>query len=47
MLLDRLPAPPLALTRAVAIAAVITQGGIAVTGSIVRVTGSGLGCPTW
>lgn len=47
MLLDRLPDPPLALTRAVAIAAVITQGGIAVTGSIVRVTGSGLGCPTW
>jgi cytochrome c oxidase assembly protein subunit 15 len=26
---------------------VITQGGIAVTGSMVRVTGSGLGCPTW
>ncbi|HEY3004140.1 MAG TPA: COX15/CtaA family protein, partial [Kribbellaceae bacterium] len=21
--------------------------GIAVTGSVVRVTGSGLGCPTW
>ncbi|HEX2298480.1 MAG TPA: COX15/CtaA family protein, partial [Pseudonocardiaceae bacterium] len=30
-----------------AVAAVITQGGIAVTGSVVRVTGSGLGCPTW
>jgi heme a synthase len=30
-----------------AIAAVITQAGIAVTGSVVRVTGSGLGCPTW
>ncbi len=29
------------------IAAVITQAGIAVTGSVVRVTGSGLGCPTW
>jgi cytochrome c oxidase assembly protein subunit 15 len=26
---------------------VITQGGIAVTGSVVRVTSSGLGCPTW
>jgi cytochrome c oxidase assembly protein subunit 15 len=26
---------------------VITQAGIAVTGSVVRVTGSGLGCPTW
>lgn len=30
-----------------AIAAVVTQAGIAVTGSVVRVTGSGLGCPTW
>jgi heme a synthase len=25
----------------------VTQGGIAVTGAIVRVTASGLGCPTW
>jgi cytochrome c oxidase assembly protein subunit 15 len=25
----------------------VAQAGIAVTGSIVRVTGSGLGCPTW
>ncbi len=33
--------------RPVAIAAVVAQAGIAVTGSIVRVTGSGLGCPTW
>jgi cytochrome c oxidase assembly protein subunit 15 len=33
--------------RALAIAAVVAQGGIAVTGSVVRVTGSGLGCPTW
>jgi cytochrome c oxidase assembly protein subunit 15 len=39
--------PLLALQRTLAIAAVIAQGGIAVTGSIVRVTGSGLGCPTW
>ncbi|MBB4964675.1 COX15/CtaA family protein [Saccharothrix violaceirubra] len=39
--------PLLASRRAVAIALVIAQGGIAVTGSIVRVTGSGLGCPTW
>ncbi|HEX2298028.1 MAG TPA: COX15/CtaA family protein [Pseudonocardiaceae bacterium] len=31
----------------VAVAAVLAQGGIAVTGSVVRVTGSGLGCPTW
>ncbi|NMI01889.1 COX15/CtaA family protein [Pseudonocardia acidicola] len=33
--------------RRLAIAAVIAQAGIAVTGSVVRVTGSGLGCPTW
>jgi heme a synthase len=26
---------------------VVAQAGIAVTGSVVRVTGSGLGCPTW
>ncbi len=26
---------------------IVTQGGIAVTGAIVRVTSSGLGCPTW
>lgn len=26
---------------------ILTQGGIAVTGAIVRVTASGLGCPTW
>jgi heme a synthase len=31
----------------VAIAAVVVQAGIAVTGSVVRVTGSGLGCPSW
>jgi heme a synthase len=35
------------LMRPLAIAAVVAQGGIAVTGSVVRVTGSGLGCPTW
>lgn len=35
------------LQRTFAIAAVVAQAGIAVTGSIVRVTGSGLGCPTW
>jgi len=33
--------------RRVAIAAVVAQAGISVTGSVVRVTGSGLGCPTW
>ncbi len=33
--------------RPLAVAAVVAQAGIAVTGSVVRVTGSGLGCPTW
>lgn len=33
--------------RALAVGAVITQAGISVTGSVVRVTGSGLGCPDW
>ncbi|WP_433284545.1 COX15/CtaA family protein [Pseudonocardia sp. CA-142604] len=46
-LLHRLPSTPPALMRRLAVAAVVAQGGIAVTGSVVRVTGSGLGCPTW
>ena len=33
--------------RRLAVLTVIGQAGIAVTGSVVRVTGSGLGCPTW
>ena len=33
--------------RRLAVAAVLAQAGIAVTGSVVRVTGSGLGCPQW
>src|SRR5918997_629895 len=33
--------------RGLAMAAVVGQAGIAVTGAVVRVTGSGLGCPTW
>jgi cytochrome c oxidase assembly protein subunit 15 len=45
--LDRLPAAPRSVVRALAIAAVVAQAGIAVTGSVVRVTGSGLGCPEW
>ncbi|GLZ28756.1 cytochrome-c oxidase [Lentzea sp. NBRC 105346] len=45
--MSRLTALLVSIQRALAIAAVIAQGGIAVTGSIVRVTGSGLGCPTW
>jgi len=39
--------PSLRVQRAVAAAVILTQGGIAVTGAIVRVTASGLGCPTW
>nr|WP_245757502.1 COX15/CtaA family protein [Amycolatopsis xylanica] len=46
-LVARLPLPSRRVQRAVAIAAVVAQGGIGVTGSVVRVTGSGLGCPTW
>ena len=42
-----LPSPSHRQQRGIAIAAVAANVGIAVTGSIVRVTGSGLGCPTW
>lgn len=44
---DLLPLPSLRVQRIIAAVVVLTQGGIAVTGSIVRVTASGLGCPTW
>jgi heme a synthase len=40
-------AVPPAVLRRLAVAAVVAQAGIAVTGSVVRVTSSGLGCPTW
>jgi heme a synthase len=46
-LLSRLPATPPRLMRTLAIAALVANAGIAVTGSVVRVTGSGLGCPDW
>ena len=46
-LVDALPLPSLRVQRFIAGAVVLTQGGIAVTGAIVRVTSSGLGCPTW
>lgn len=46
-LVDLLPDPSLRVQRMVAAAVILTQGGIAVTGAIVRVTASGLGCPTW
>lgn len=42
-----LPLPSTRTQRLIAIAVILTQGGIAVTGAIVRVTASGLGCPTW
>lgn len=45
--LSPFPTPSPVMRQAVAVAAVVTQAGIAVTGSVVRVTGSGLGCPTW
>jgi heme a synthase len=44
--MTRWSTPPV-LMRVLAVLAVIGQGGIAVTGAVVRVTGSGLGCPTW
>ena len=46
-LVNLLPKPSLRAQRLIAAAVILTQGGIAVTGAIVRVTASGLGCPTW
>lgn len=46
-LVDRLPQPSARLQRTLAFVVILTQGGIAVTGAVVRVTASGLGCPTW
>ncbi|MGE2728144.1 COX15/CtaA family protein [Mycolicibacterium vaccae] len=46
-LVDLLPEPSLRAQRLIAAAVILTQGGISVTGAIVRVTASGLGCPTW
>ncbi len=46
-LVDLLPNPSVRTQRVIAALVVLTQGGIAVTGAIVRVTASGLGCPTW
>jgi cytochrome c oxidase assembly protein subunit 15 len=46
-LVDLLPHPNLRIQRIIAAIVIFTQGGIAVTGAIVRVTASGLGCPTW
>jgi len=46
-MVDLLPEPSLGTQRIIAALVIVTQGGIAVTGAIVRVTASGLGCPTW
>jgi len=46
-LVDLLPNPSLRVQRVIGAIVILTQGGIAVTGAIVRVTASGLGCPTW
>ncbi|QZY48715.1 COX15/CtaA family protein [Mycolicibacterium austroafricanum] len=46
-LVDLLPEPSRRVQRMIAFAVILTQGGISVTGAIVRVTASGLGCPTW
>jgi heme a synthase len=44
---SRIDSPSRRLQLGVAIAVVATQALIAMTGAVVRVTGSGLGCPTW
>lgn len=44
---DLLPLPSLRVQKILAFIVILTQGGVAVTGAIVRVTASGLGCPTW
>ncbi|WP_036502500.1 MULTISPECIES: COX15/CtaA family protein [Nocardia] len=46
-LVDFLPLPSLRVQRIFALAVILSQAGISVTGAIVRVTSSGLGCPTW
>jgi len=38
---------PTPLMRAALVANVVAQIGIVITGGLVRLTGSGLGCPTW
>jgi cytochrome c oxidase assembly protein subunit 15 len=43
---DRLPVPSEPTLRRLAVASLVSQLGIVVTGGAVRLTGSGLGCPT-
>ena len=45
--IDRLPNPSRRLQLGFAVAVLTTQALIAMTGAVVRVTSSGLGCPTW
>ncbi|GAB1512955.1 COX15/CtaA family protein [Actinophytocola sp. KF-1] len=45
--IERLPNPSRRLQLGFAVAVLATQALIAMTGAVVRVTGSGLGCPTW
>ncbi|GAA4537687.1 COX15/CtaA family protein [Pseudonocardia xishanensis] len=44
---NRIPATSPLWMRRLAILSLVGQAGIMVTGAVVRVTGSGLGCPTW
>lgn len=46
-LLQAQSGPSLKLQRVLAMLLLLFQGGITVTGGLVRVTGSGLGCDTW
>jgi cytochrome c oxidase assembly protein subunit 15 len=46
-LVDLLPLPSVRVQRLIACLVVLSQAGISVTGAVVRVTSSGLGCPTW
>lgn len=46
-LVNLLPLPSVRAQRLIAAAVVLSQALISVTGSVVRVTASGLGCPTW
>ena len=46
-MLGRLLHPSSRVVRALAVASVVANLGIVVTGGVVRLTGSGLGCPTW
>ncbi len=43
----QLPPASAATVRRLAVASVVANTGIVLTGSVVRLTGSGLGCPTW